>query len=52
MTGDVYIGCILVAFALTSVTALILWSRRTIERIARKGYRSARETAKDLQNGG
>jgi len=52
MDKDILIGLALIAFSLFSVAALVLWSRRRIEQIARKGYRSARETAKDLQNGG
>ena len=51
MDANVTIGCIVVAAALTVVIALTLWARRTINRIAEDGYRTARETLRELNNG-
>jgi hypothetical protein len=47
MNTDIIIGCVLTIVALVSVAALAIWSRGTIERIARTGYRTARQTLKD-----
>jgi len=44
---EVAAGFTVVAAALGVLTYLVLWSRRTIERIARKGLGSAREILKD-----
>jgi hypothetical protein len=51
MDRDTLIGCILVAGALGCLTYLLFWSRRTINRIARHGYRSAREIRRELHDG-
>jgi len=48
MNTDIIIGCVVAVVALISVAALTIWSRGTIERIARTGYRTARQTLKDL----
>ena len=48
MDGDAMLGCVLVAAALSTLTALTLWSRRTIRRIRESGSRSLREIMKDL----
>ena len=45
------LGCVLVTGALGLIAYLVVWSRRTIDRIARKGLGSAREIVKDLGNG-
>ena len=52
MDTEVIIGCIIIAFALIAITFLTLWSRRTIDRIARNGYRTARQTLKELKGDG
>ncbi len=43
MDADTLLGCIIVAVALGLVTFLVLWSRRSIRRIARNGLGSVRE---------
>ena len=48
MDPNVVIGCAIVAAALVVLTVLVLISRRRINRIARSGYRSAREIVKEL----
>ena len=48
MDKDIITGCILIVGALFSVTVLTLWSRRIIRRIAQTGYRTGRQTLKDL----
>ena len=48
MEKDIITGCILIVGALFSVTVLTLWSRRIIRRIADTGYRTVRQTLKDL----
>jgi len=40
---DTLIGCLLVAGALCLLTGLVVWSHRSIERIARSGFGSVRE---------
>ena len=47
MDFDTTLGCILVVVALSLLTLLVLWSRRTIDRIARKGFGSAREISSE-----
>ena len=47
MDIDTLIGIILVVCALSAITLLVLWSRRTINRIADKNLRSLREIMKD-----
>ena len=49
MDREVLAGFAVVAGALGVLTYLVLWSRRTIEHIARKGLGSAREILKDLK---
>lgn len=51
MNRDIIIGCIITVFSLISVAGLTFWSCRTIERIARNGYRTARQTLKDMNVG-
>ncbi len=43
MDFDTVLGCAIVAGALIVLTLLVLWSRRSIGRIARNGFGSARE---------
>ena len=51
METDAIIGCAAVAGALGMLTYLVLWGRRTIERIARGTGRSAREIHEELRGG-
>ena len=46
MDMDIIIGCVVVACALGVIVGLTLWSRRTINWIARNGVHSAREIMK------
>jgi len=48
MNGSGIIGFVIVIAALGIVTYLVLWSRRTIDRIGRQGFRSARETIREM----
>ena len=43
MDLDTLIGCLLVAGALGVLTGLVMWSRRSIERIAQNGFGTVRE---------
>lgn len=43
---DLTVGISLIAASLALLVSLVLWSRRTIERIARSKSRSAREIAR------
>ncbi len=47
MDLDAVFGCIAVALSLGLIVGLVLWSCRSIDRIARKGLGSAREILKD-----
>ncbi len=51
MNKDIIIGCIITVVSLISVAGLTFWCCRTIDRIARTGYRTARETLKDMNVG-
>ena len=48
MDMNVLIGCVVTFVALTLIAALVFWSRRTINRIAKNGFRTARQTLKEL----
>jgi len=52
MDPDALIGCGLGAGALGLMTYLVWWSRRTIDRIARSGFRSVRRIMKELHGDG
>jgi multisubunit Na+/H+ antiporter MnhF subunit len=52
MDTNALVGCIVIAAALALLTYLVLWGRRTINRIAGSGSRSAREIARELRRGG
>ncbi len=51
MEINAIIGCIVITCALMLITGLVLWSRRTVNRIERNGYRTARQTLKELNGG-
>ena len=51
METDIIVGCLVGVGALTLITCLVLWSRRTIDRIAKSRSRSAREILKELHGG-
>ena len=51
MDGDAIVGTIVLVFALGSLTCLVLWSRRIINRIARRHFGSARQIEKELRGG-
>jgi len=48
MDGNTILGCVLVVAALVVLTALTLWSRRAIRRIAKTGGQSLREIMRDM----
>jgi len=52
MNGDAILGCVLAACVLATMVVLVLVSRNTIHRIARKGGGSAREILKDAKSDG
>jgi hypothetical protein len=51
METDAILGCIIVAISVIVMIALVFWSRRTINRIARNGGGSVREILRDLRSG-
>ena len=51
MDAEIFFGIIVIFLSLVLIVALVLWSRRRIERIARTGPRSAREILKDSRRG-
>ncbi len=51
METNAIIGCIVIVCVLVLITGLVLWSRRTVNHIARNGYRTARQTLKELNGG-
>lgn len=48
MDMNVLIGCVVTVCALALIFALVLWCRRTINRIAKYGFHTARQTLKEL----
>lgn len=46
-TIDTVAGIAITALSLVTIVTLVLWSRREIDRIARRGYGSAREILKE-----
>ncbi len=50
MDTNVVVGCVIIAGALALLTFLVLWSRRSIGRIARNGYGSARELRGEVRD--
>lgn len=50
-TTNITIGCILVALAVTIMLTLTIMAHKSINRIARGGCRTARETLKELKSG-
>lgn len=51
MEKNAIFGAIIIGCALGFITYLTFWSKRTIERIARKNLGSARQILKDIQDG-
>ena len=49
MDPSVIIGCAIIVASLTVLAVLVLVSRWRINRIARNGYRSAREVVRELE---
>ena len=52
MEANAVIGVVVIAGALGLLTYLVLWSRRTIDRIAQGRARSARQIRRELDRGG
>ncbi len=48
---DIIIGCIIVILAVTILLTLTILAHKSINRIARGGCRTARETLKELKSG-
>jgi len=51
MEADAIWGCIVLAITLIAMVALVFWSRRTINRIARNGGGSVRKILRELRSG-
>ena len=51
MDGDTILGVLIITIGLGGLTYLVLWSRKTIERIAAKKLRTVREIVKELKHG-
>ena len=50
MTIDITIGIVVLGLSLGTVTGLVLWSRRIIERIASSDSKTTREILKELND--
>ena len=48
--ADLVAGIVIIAAAMCLLLGLVFWSRRIINRIARRGFGSAREIMKDLRD--
>ncbi|MGA1839977.1 MAG: hypothetical protein ACMUIU_05055 [bacterium] len=51
MEKNVILGTIITGAALGFITYITFWSKKTIERIAKKNLGSVREILKDIQDG-
>jgi hypothetical protein len=51
MTCNIIIGCVLVVLSLSAIIALVIWSRRSINRIACEQHHSARDIVRERKNG-
>ncbi len=49
--ANIIIGCIITGCTIAIITVLTVWARRTIDKIAQGGYRTARQTLKELNGG-
>ena len=49
--SDVILGCLIVFVSMGLCGGLVLWARRNIDRIARGGYRTAREILQERSRG-
>jgi hypothetical protein len=48
MDNDTILGIFIIASAISIVTLLVLYSRKTINRMSKNGYHTARHTLKEL----
>ncbi|MFC2168124.1 hypothetical protein ACFLRW_03995 [Acidobacteriota bacterium] len=48
MSKDLIFGAVLIFFSLGVILFLVLWGRKTIERIKKKNQQSAREIIQDI----
>lgn len=48
MTKDLIIGSMIILLSLVFILYIVLWSRKTIERIRAKKLKSAREIIQDI----
>ena len=46
---DVLIGCVAIVFSLVTMSVLVFWSRRRINRIGQHGSLSAREVSRGVE---
>lgn len=51
MNTEIIIGIIVVTLSLSITTAITVWACKSIDRLAENGYKTARETLKDLSRG-
>ena len=51
MNLNMIIGCVIIAVGIGFMTYLVVWSRKTIQKIAEKDLNSAREIIGDFRNG-
>ena len=51
MEVEALVGWIIVAVALVTITTLALWSRHKINKIAKRGYGTAREITREIRIG-
>jgi hypothetical protein len=52
VSTDAVVGLVVLVLALALAAGLVLWSRRTINVIAKKGLTSARDIAQELNGNG
>jgi len=48
MSKDLIFGIVIISSSLVLILTIVLWSRKTIERIRKKNQQSAREIIQDI----
>ncbi|MFC2167222.1 hypothetical protein ACFLQZ_04590 [Acidobacteriota bacterium] len=48
MSKDLILGIVIIGLSLGTILTLVLWGRKTIERIKEKNQQSAREIIQDI----
>jgi len=51
MDANIFLGVVVLCLSYAFIIYLIVWSRRTIEKISKRNFESLREILEDLRHG-